>query len=530
MIHRIVRYAAGAALLAHAATAQAQALATEDPVIRRLWTEGMERSQAPALAQTLTDSIGPRLTGSPGMEAGQRWLVRTYAGWGIAARNEKYGTWRGWRRGTTHVDLVAPRVRSLDATMLAWSPGTKGAVEGGVVLVPDVADRAAFERWLPQAKGKFVMTSFPEPTCRPDSNFKQWALAESFDRMREQRTAARTKWAARLDSTVTGASARDLPKMLEAAGARGVITSLWSQGWGVEKIFQSRTQRVPTLGLSCEDYGLVARLAERGQGPVLRVQAESQDLGEVPVFNTIAEIRGSEKPDEYIVLSAHFDSWDGSSGATDNATGTVTMLEAMRLLKAVYPNPRRSIVVGHWSGEEQGLNGSRSFAADHPEIVKGMHVLFNQDNGTGRIASVSMQGFTGAGARFASYFSRLPAELTRDIALGIPGSPGGGGSDYASFVCHGAPAFSLGSLSWDYGTYTWHTNRDTYDKISLDDLKMNATLTAMLVYLAAEDPQPMPRDRRELFPAGGSGGGRGPAPRAWPQCTEPARSSGASTR
>lgn len=528
MHHRLVALALGAAALASVSTLPAQTLAVESPVIRRIWAEGMDSSRAGRFAQTLTDSIGPRLTGTPGIEAGQRWLVRTYQQMGVTARNERYGTWKGWRRGVTHVDLVAPRVRSLDATMLAWSPGTKGVVEGGVIELPDVADSAAFRRWLPQARGKYVLTSFPEPTCRPDSNWKEWALPETFERMTSEREAARTRWNARMQRL--GVSARDLPQALEAAGARGVLTSLWSRGWGVEKVFQARTERVPTLGLSCEDYGLVHRLAANGQAPVLRVQADAQALGEVPVFNTIAEIRGSERPDEYVLLSAHFDSWDGASGATDNATGTVTMLEAIRILRKAYPTPKRTILVGHWSGEEQGLNGSRAFAADHPEVVNGLQASFNQDNGTGRVTTISMQGFTGAGPHFARWFTRLPTELTRHITLQLPGLPGGGGSDYASFVCHGAPAFSLSSLSWDYGTYTWHTNRDTYDKISLDDLKMNATLTAMLTYLAAEDPERLPRERRELFAAATANGSAPRGPQSWPTCGTPARTSGESTR
>ena len=121
---------------------------------------------------------------------------------------------------------------------------------------------------------------------------------------------------------------------------------------------------------------------------MLRVAAEGKDLGEVPVHNTIAVIPGSEKPNEYVMLSAHFDSWDGSSGATDNGTGTIVMLEAMRILKQAYPNPKRTIIVGHWAGEEQGLNGSRAFMADHPEIVEGMQALFNQDNGTWRVETL----------------------------------------------------------------------------------------------------------------------------------------------
>jgi carboxypeptidase Q len=519
----IARAAAAAALVTTAAPAAAQSFPTDDAVLRRIWAVGMDSSQVYRLAQTLTDSLGPRLTGSPGQKAAQDWAVAQYARWGIQARNERYGTWRGWRRGVTHADLVAPRVRSLEATMLAWSPGTKGAVQGDVVVLPDAPDSARFAAALPRVKGKFVLVSFPQPTCRPDSNWRQFATPESFEAMQKERAAANEAWTARVRTS--GFTARDLPRRLEQAGAAGVLTSTWSAGWGVTKIFGARTERVPTLDVSCEDYGLLFRLAQNGQGPVLRVQADAAFLGEVPVANTIAEIRGTERPDEYVVLSAHFDSWDGASGATDNATGTVTMMEAMRILKTAYPNPKRTILVGHWSGEEQGLNGSRAFAADNPRVVGGLQALFNQDNGTGRVTTISMQGLTGAGAFFGRWLAQVPGEITRHVSLTLPGAPGGGGSDYASFVCAGAPAFSLSSLPWEYFTYTWHTNRDTFDKIVLDDLRNNAVLTAMLAYLASEDPERVPRERR-LLPAEGRSG----AVSTWPQCRPPARSSGESDR
>jgi hypothetical protein len=497
----------------------AQTLPTADPMLKRIWDEGMDRSQAMGLIQTLTDSIGPRLTGSPRMSAGQDWLVRTYTQWGIAARNERYGTWTGWRRGVSHLDLIQPRVRSLEATMLAWSPGTQGQpVEAPAVVLPDVADSAAFRAWLPHARGKFVLTSQPMPTCRPDSSYREFALRETFDRMVQERNAARDAWTRRLQKT--GSSARDLPRVLEQAGAVGVLTSLWSQGWGVTKIFQARTTEVPTLDLSCEDYGLVFRLAERTQGPVLRLFADAELLGDVPVSNTIAEIKGTERPTEYVMLSAHFDSWDGSSGATDNGTGTATMLEAMRILKAVYPTPKRTILVGHWSGEEQGLNGSRAFAQDHPEVVEGLQALFNQDNGTGRVVNMSASGLVNASGYLAAWLSRVPTEITRHITFAFPGGPAGGGSDHASFVCSAAPGFGLGSLGWEYGTYTWHTNRDTYDKVVADELKNNAVLVAMLAYLASEEPGRVPRDRRVMAAQAGPGGSGG----TWPTCGTPARS------
>jgi len=511
------------ALTLPALSARAQTFAVEDSVLRRIWQEGMEHSQLYPLAQTLLDSIGPRLAGSPGIKAGNDWLVAMYGGWGITARNEQFGTWKGWRRGITHVDLIAPRVRSLEATMLAWSPGTK-RVEGKVVILPDGADSSALVAWLPQAKGAFVAVSFPQPTCRPDTSWASWTSPESYARMKALRDTARQAWNARVQHT--GYSARDLPKRLEQAGVLGILTNNWSQGWGVDKVFDARTEKAPTVSLSCEDYGLVFRLAEHHQGPVLRMEAESQMLGEVPVYNTVAEIKGSEKPGEYVMLSAHFDSWDGGSGATDNGTGTLIMLEAMRILKIAYPTPKRTIIVGHWSSEEEGLIGSRAFAADHQEIVNGLQALFNQDNGTGRVASLSMQGLVNAGGPWGLWLSRLPAELTRNVSVQFPGLASGGGTDNASFICYGAPAFGLGSVPADYFSYTWHTNRDTFDKLILDDVKNNATLTAMLVYLASEDPNRVPRERRTLFPPNPFNN----QPGSWPACGPAPRSSAESTR
>ncbi len=513
----------------------AQTWTSSDQTIRRLYAEGMDSSQTYPLAQTLFDSIGPRLTGTPQIKSGNDWLVQMYTSWGVPARNEKYGTWRGWRRGITHVDLLTPRTRSLEGGMLAWSPGTGGKdVSGSAVVLPEVADSAALVAWLPQVKGKFVLISFPEPTCRPDDDWQQWATKETVDRMKEQRSAARSAWARRIASTgySTGLAAGPLGKRLGEAGAAGIITSRWdNQAWGTRRVFGDLRQVVPAIELSCEDYGLVFRLADNRQGPTLRVRAESEALGDVPVFNTIAELKGNEKPNEYIVLSAHFDSWDAGSGATDNGTGTLTMMEAMRILKKVYPNPKRTIVVGHWSGEEQGLNGSRAWAQDHPEVVSGLQALFNQDNGTGRVVNLSASGLIGASGFLARWMANVPTDIARHVQMAFPGAPPGGGSDNASFACYGAPGFGLGATPWNYGSYTWHTNRDTFDKVVFDELKNNATLTAILAYLASEDPQTVPRDRRvfEQGPRAAAPGGF-PQPTTWPACTAPLRDTSGYTR
>jgi hypothetical protein len=315
---------------------------------------------------------------------------------------------------------------------------------------------------------------------------------------------------------------------LEQAGVAGVVTSRPKNAWGTIDVFETYNTKAPAVALSCEDYGLVYRLTENNQRPTLRINADAELLGEQPIFNTIGVLKGTELPNEYVVLSAHFDSFDGGSGATDNGTGTLTMLEAMRILSTVYPKPKRTIIVGHWTAEEHGLVGSRAFSEDHPEIRDGLQALFNQDAGTGRIQRVSGGGLISGGEHLVKWMSVIPTEMSSAINVANPGSPGSGGSDDASFSCWGLPAFGMGGVSWDYGSYTWHTNRDTYDKVVFDDLRHNATLTAMLAYLASESPTKVGREKAsdEQRAAGGRGGRGGNAPTSfapWPTCQKAPR-------
>ena len=466
-------------------------------VVDKIVQEENNHSQLQTLAHELFDKIGPRLVGTPQMQKANDWAVEKYASWGIDARNEKWGEWKGWERGITHIDMLSPRVKSLEGTQLSWSPSTKGkAIKAEIIILPDLQDSLAFQNWLPAVKGKFVMISMQQPTGRPDDNWQQFATKESFEKLKKERNDQSDAWRKRLSKT--GYSSRMLPIILEKAGAVGILTSNWSSGFGVDKIFNAYTSKIPTVDIALEDYGTLYRLVESGDQPIISIETASKDLGVVPAFNTIAEIKGTEKPEEYVMLSAHFDSWDGAQGATDNGTGTLTMMEAMRILKQVYPNPKRTILVGHWGSEEQGLNGSRAFVEDHPEIVNKLQALFNQDNGTGRIVNISGQGFKHAGEFITKWLAAAPSNIKDSIKTVFPGAPGGGGSDFASFVAVGAPGFSLGALNWSYFNYTWHTNRDTYDKIIFDDLKSNAMLTAILVYMACEDNEVFPRDKADL--------------------------------
>jgi carboxypeptidase Q len=509
-MNRIIAYALAAGVLASPAAAQTAPLT--DPVLQRIWDVGTRDSQIETIAQKLMDSIGPRLVGTPGYDRAADWATQLMSSWGVDAEKEQYGTWRGWDRGITHIDLIEPRVRTLEGTMLAWSPGTAGPVEGEVTVIPDYQSEAELAAWLGTVRGKFVAIGFPQPTCRPDSHYAEFGTQGALARMRAARESAAQAFRLRV------ASPPLLRLRLEQAGAAGILESNWSQDIGVNKIFDTNTSRTPTIDLSCEDYGLVWRLAENGQQPVVRLNAEARFLGEVPSYNVLGRIQGSELPNEYVMLSAHFDSWDGASGATDNGTGSSVMLEALRILSEAYPNPRRTILLALWGGEEQGLNGSRRFVGMHPEIVENLQALYNQDNGTGRVATISAQGLTGAAPKLVEYVSKLPPEISQNIRLDLPGMPGSGGTDNASFICAGAPGINLSSISWSYGTHTWHTNRDTFDKVVPEEIRNNAVLTAMMVYLASEDPERISRERREM-PVNARG-----QQAQWPTCS-PGRAS-----
>jgi hypothetical protein len=465
----------------------ALAAQTRDPVADRIFHLGMDSSQVEPLAQVLLDSIGPRLTGTPGMSSASDWVMKTYREWGIEARRHEYGTWRGWRRGVSRIELMDPRVRSLEGQMLAWSPGTARPVTAEAIVLPKFADSTEFVKWLPQARDKIVLLSPAYPTCRPSEDWIQFATPAAKARMDTAVAEVLRDW-----SVMTGENGRpDSAKLyrgtghtlslgtgtlgtrLEQAGVAGMITSrvklrfdnpfssggggrgpgfgagaggpgsmrgggpaasrdgaqrggIGSQngsgGWGVIEVFETYNTTAPAVTLTCEDYGLVYRLAENGQKPMVRLDLDAELLGEVPAFNTIGMIKGTEKPDEYVMLSAHFDSWDGSSGATDNGTGTIMAMEAMRILKLAYPNPKRTILVGHWAAEENGLIGSRAFAEDHPEVLKGLQALFNQDNGTGRIQSISAAGLTAIGPHLKSWYGKLPAFYTDSLSDNVVAS------------------------------------------------------------------------------------------------------------
>ena len=494
-----------------------------DEVVEKMIDEVYNNSQVEKLSHELFDVIGPRLVGTPQMKNAHDWAVNKYESWGIKSYLHEWGVWRGWERGITHIDMLKPRVRTLAGRQLAWSPSTsKRGVTAELTKIPQINNKEDFEQWLKTVKGKFILVSQNQITGRPDSQWEEYSTEESFEKMKKDRDKISEDWYSNIRKS--GYGYRDISKAFEDAGAVGLISSYWSKAFGANKVFSARTDKIPNVDLNLEDYTMLYRMVENGINPTVKIISTSTEHGVVPTFNTIAEIKGVEKPNEYVILSAHFDSWDGSQGTTDNGTGTIVMMEAMRILKKFYPNPKRTIMVGHWGSEEQGLNGSRAFVEDYPKIVENTQAVFNQDNGTGRVVSISGQGFLNSYDYLSRWLSAVPLDVTKHIETDFPGMPGSGGTDHASFVAAGVPAFNLSALDWEYWNYTWHTNLDSYDKIVFDDLKNNVILTAILAYKASEDNEKASRERRILPKSSiNPRTGRPMRSRGWPSVRKPNR-------
>ena len=508
-------------LLLAAQTQYAQTLpsktAAYQAVVEQIAREAQSEGRLERLAHELLDEIGPRLVGSPEMEAANHWAVNKMKSWDIEAYNQQFGTWKGWKRGSTHVDMTYPRVKTLHATQLAWSPATRKPVTAEVVVFPVLNNASELQNWLKTLKGKVVLLAPYQVSGRPDHQLKEYATSATYDNVKAEKEAVVNRFNESLKST--GYTLATLPEVIEKAGAAGIVVSNWTGIMGANRIFGAKTTKIPTIDMEMEDFGMLYRLAVNGKKPKIKMDVQSEKLPVAKSFNTIGIIKGKEKPEEYIVLSAHLDSWDGAQGATDNGTGVITMLEVARILKKVYPNNKRSIIVGLWGSEEQGLNGSRAFVKDNPELVKGMQAVFNQDSGTGRITSVSGQGFRDAYDFLGRWLQAVPQDVRRHVTTDFPGMPGNGGSDHASFVAAGVPAMYLGSLSWDYGAYTWHTNRDTYDKIVFDEVRNNVVLIAALAYMASEDETGTSKIQR-ILPLNEEG-----AQTLWPDIKEARRTS-----
>lgn len=497
-------------LLATTAGVTSQQEPIDHEMVARIRQEGLDRSQVWATFSQLVDVFGPRLTASPAYNAAVRWARDELRGWGLDdAHLQSFEFGRGWTLEGFTLEMVEPRYMPLMGYPKAWSPSTDGEVLGAPLLLAglDADELTSYEGKL---GGAIVMTR-PEETrfitedrdYPPDfrdagieATAGRWSpnsrtnVSEE-DRARQQAEQQTARTARR--------QRRELTQMLRAEGAAVALEPSRSEHGTIFVLGQSRDDddAVPTVVLAPEHYNMIARLLGRGVDVQLRIAIASRyHEDDTNGYNVLAEIPGidPEIGDQVVMIGAHLDSWHSAAGATDNADGAATVLEAMRILKALGVQPRRTIRMALWGGEEQGLHGSRRYVERHlagdgnAAARDNFSVYFNLDPGAGPI-----KGFFLEGNEAARPFFVANLEPFADLDSTILNMGGICCTDHLSFIGEGIPGFQPIHSYEDYDVRTHHTNVDSYERISEQDLKQASVVMASLLYHAAMRDEKIPR-------------------------------------
>ncbi len=454
-------------------------------MVGRIRQEGLERSRAASLYLTLTDSIGARLTASPAFTQAARWARDRFAEWGLAhARLEPFEFGRGWSLEKISLEMTAPRYMPLIAYADAWTPSAGGVLSGRAVYVGDKT-ASEIQAIAGQLRGAIVLTHLPQAQF-VDADRPQPGLSDqSVPTGNPANPTARST-----------APANELLPLLQRAGAAVVLRpSAYRDGTvGVLGNRNTSSDAVPSIVVAAEQYNMLARLAAGPGGVDVRVELRTRyHEDDRNTYNVLAEIPGRDPTlgNEIVLIGAHLDSWHTANGATDNGDGAVAVMEAMRILAAVGAQPRRTIRVALWSGEEQGLLGARAYVARHladQEARDRLAVYLNDDPGSGRTLGFYMEGNTAAKAIFDAWLTPL-ADLgtTRNIVEGI------GSTDHVPFNDAGLPGFNVIKDFDAYDERTRHTNADFPERMTGDELKQSAIVMATFAWHAAMRPDKIPR-------------------------------------
>ncbi|HEY9004804.1 MAG TPA: M20/M25/M40 family metallo-hydrolase [Ohtaekwangia sp.] len=526
---RLIQYLPAALVVLAPVFGSAQQVEKIDTaMVSKIKDEGLNHSKVMDILSMLTDVHGPRLTNSPGYKKAANYAKSSLELWGV--QNVHLDTWeedfgRGWQLKKFSLQNLSPVYFPVIAYPKAWSPGIKGTVEAEVVYL-DIKKEEDINKYKGKLKGKIVLFSLPtlvKPGFKPDatrlndSTLLQMAnadISESFGGRRfqaptEPQRLAYLKWdlcqkegaiavieaspATRLEDGTLTVSAATVPYPAETPFSKRVS----AYKADVPKI-------LPQVVVAAEHYNRMIRQIEKGQTVKLELTLETEFTPSAPGFNVIGEIPGTDLKDEVVMFGAHLDSWHSGTGTTDNAAGSAVMLEAMRILKALGVTPRRTIRIGLWGGEEQGLLGSRSyvkrtygerldksFPYDSIQLKPGAEkfsVYLNMDNGTGRFRGVYLQGNENVRPIFRSWLKPFNKMGASTLTL-----QNTGGTDHLSFDAIGLPGFQFIQDPIEYSSRTHHTSMDLYDKAIEADLKQNATMIAAFAWLAANRDSLIPR-------------------------------------
>ncbi|MDQ6737589.1 MAG: M20/M25/M40 family metallo-hydrolase [Gemmatimonadota bacterium] len=487
----------------------------------RIRQQAMDSSQVMDIVSWLSDVYGPRLTGSPSARTAAGWAMKEMKRWGLDnVRLENWGPFgRGWSNESFSLQAISPQHYPIIAYASAWTPGVSNSsnspVTAEVVLAPlaNAADFAAYQaRYHGKLRGRFVMTEEPHAlpqqfradAMRFSDSTLSWMAAGSASGHPDPRAAVFAQMIAHHRARIALdqlrlrflASEGAAAALIDGEGSDGTVT--------VESVGGSRDAGVPplipTVVLASEDYGRLARTLQKGVPVTLQLEDENRFHDDNPgSFNIIAEIPGIDPQlkDEVVMIGAHFDSWHSATGAADNAAGSAVMMEAMRILRAAHVQIRRTVRIALWTGEEQGMLGSRAYVTQHyadptvmhlkPEDAK-FDVYFNLDNGAGKIRGVFLQGNAAAEPVFDKWMAPFKADGMRTLTLAKTGF-----TDFMSFDAVGLPGFQFIQDPLDYNTRAHHSNMDTYERVPSDDMKWNAMVIATFAMQAANSAEMVPR-------------------------------------
>jgi hypothetical protein len=498
----------------------------DSAAIAQIKDEGMNRSKVMELLSYLTDVYGPRLTGSPAYQRAAEWAKNKLEEMGIEnAHLEAWGPFgKGWTLNKYYANVIGSQVFPLISYPKAWSPGTDGTVTGDLIYF-DAKTDSAVDTYKGKLKGKFVLLSDPrdikahfEPEAErlADSSLLKLANADIPEpRRRRFETSPEQK-------------KRDLVnfhkwELIQKEGVLGVLTIGFGDGGNLfvqsatvpahpdtpftrrTSAYKNNAPKIPVqIQVGAEHYNRLIRMMQKGEKPKLELNLGVSFNKADSVNNVIAELPGTDSNDEVVMIGAHFDSWHGGTGATDNATGSAVCMEAMRILKTLGLKPRRTIRIGLWGGEEQGLIGSKEYVTKHfgersedstqtlttkPDYEK-FSAYFNNDNGTGRVRGVYMQGNDAVRAIFRAWLKPLQEMGASTLSLSTTG-----GTDHLSFDAIGLPGFQFIQDEIEYDTRTHHSIMDVYDRVQEEDLKQAAVIMAAFAYNAAMRDELFPRKR-----------------------------------
>jgi carboxypeptidase Q len=513
--------------------------------VHRIRQEALQNSQVMEHVFQLTDVTGPRLTNSPGFFAAARWIVEQMKKWGIDAREETWGPFgRSWNYTRFSAHMIEPAAAPLIGFPLAWSPGTKGPVRGEAMVV-NIQNNGDLERYRGRLKDKIVFMGAGRELAMQtqslgarysDEDLRRLATAPiggagrggrggppgtaalgrggrgGNDQNADGRGGGNNQFQNRLNQFLVE---EGVAVVVRIGGGRSEGGTVFGQAAGSREANQALPP--PSVALTPEHYNRILRLLDREIPVRLEFDIQAEILtNRTDSINVIAEIPGGARRDEVVMIGAHLDSWHGGTGATDNAAGSAVMIEVMRILKTLNLRLDRTVRMGLWGGEEQGLLGSRAYVTEHfadradmkpkPEHAK-LSGYFNVDNGTGKIRGVYLQGNDRMRPVFEAWFKPFA-----DLGAGTISIRSTGGTDHTNFDAVGLPGFQFIQDSIEYDSRTHHSNMDVYDRIQREDLQQMAAIVASFVYHAANRPELLPR--KPLPPPqpqgrGGRGGGGG---------------------